>query len=99
VDHALERQLSCGSDHRATHGNRAAAAHDAIGLFLQRCSRGARNDAGDAAAVREVAVGGVDDGLDRLFEQVAADDLEDPAGGYFFLEERFARFTPPSLLP
>jgi len=52
-------------------------------------------------AVRELAVGtAVDDGLDRLFEQVAADDLEDPAGGYFFLEERFARsVTPPSLLP
>jgi hypothetical protein len=49
--------------------------------------------------VREVAVGGVDDGLDRLFQQVAADDLEDPPGRYFFLEERFARFTPPSLLP
>jgi hypothetical protein len=41
--------------------------------------------------VREMAVGGVDDGLDRLFEQVAADDLEDPAGRYFFLEERFLR--------
>jgi hypothetical protein len=46
-----------------------------------------------------VAVGGVDDGLDRLFEQITADDLEDAAGAYFFLEERFARFTPPSLLP
>jgi len=41
--------------------------------------------------VREVAVGGVDDGLDRLFQQVAADDLEDPARRYFFLEERFLR--------
>jgi hypothetical protein len=47
---------------------------------LQCRSRGARNDPRDAAAVRELAVGGVDDGLDRLFQQVAADDLEDPAG-------------------
>src|SRR5207302_3647662 len=91
VDHALERQLSRGGDHRAARRDRAAAAHDASGLLLERRSRGARNDAGDAAAVREVAVGGVDDRLDRLFQQVAADDLEDPAGRYLFPEERFLR--------
>src|SRR5205809_3843607 len=92
VDHALERQLSRGGDHRAARRDRAAAADDAIGLLLQRRSRGARNDSGDAAAVRELAVGGVDDGLDCLFQQVAADDLEDSARRYFFPEERFLRW-------
>jgi len=37
--------------------------------------------------VREVAVGGVDDGVDRLVQQIAADDPEDSARGYFFLRE------------
>src|SRR5207247_6367177 len=89
VDHALERQLSRGGDHRAARRDRAAAADDAIGLLLQRRSRGAGDDPGDAAAVRELAVGGVDNGLDRLFQQVAADNLEDSARRYFFPEERF----------
>jgi len=48
-------------------------------------------DVRDAAAVREVAVGGVDDGVDRLVEQVALHHLENAppgaAGGYFFLRE------------
>jgi hypothetical protein len=37
--------------------------------------------------VRQVAVGGVDDGVDRLLEEVAAYDAEEAAGGYFFLRE------------
>src|SRR5205807_7988940 len=91
VDHALDRQLSRGGDPRAARRDRPAAAHDASGLLLARRSRGARNDAGDAAAVRELAVGGVDDRLDRLFQQVAAADLDDPAGRYLFVQDRFLR--------
>jgi hypothetical protein len=67
------------------------ARDDAVRFLLQRRPGGARNDRGDAAAVRKMAVRGVDDCLDRLFQQVAANDLEDPAGRYFFLEERFLR--------
>jgi hypothetical protein len=39
--------------------------------------------------VGEAAVRGVDDGVDRLVQQVAADDLEDAARRYFFLREDF----------
>jgi hypothetical protein len=54
-------------------------------FLLQFRAGGARDDARDPAAVREVAVGGVDDGVDRLVQQIAADDPEDATGGYFFL--------------
>jgi hypothetical protein len=44
---------------------------------LQRRAGGARDDPGDPAAVREVAVRRVDDRVDRLLEQVAVNDLEE----------------------
>jgi hypothetical protein len=39
--------------------------------------------------VREMAVRGVDDGVDRLLQEVAADDAEPAARRYFFLREDF----------
>src|SRR3954462_13930715 len=41
--------------------------------------------------MREVAVGGVDDDVDRLFEEVAAHHLENAARRYFFLREDLRR--------
>jgi hypothetical protein len=43
--------------------------------------------------VREVTIRRVDDGVDRLAQQIAADDLEAPPGRYFFLREDL-RFLP-----
>jgi hypothetical protein len=63
-----------------------------IRFLLQRGAGGARDDPGDAAAVREMAVRRVDDRVDRLLEQVAADDLEQPARRDPCLEQDFAYF-------
>jgi hypothetical protein len=41
--------------------------------------------------VGELSVRRVDDRLDRLFQEVAAHDLEAPAGRYFFFLEDFFR--------
>jgi hypothetical protein len=41
--------------------------------------------------VREVAVRGIDDRIDRLFEEVAANHLKEAAGRYFFLREDLRR--------
>jgi hypothetical protein len=80
VDHAFERKPAGGGDDRGAGGQRSARGHDALGFFLQGRAGGAREDAGDAAAVGEVAVRRVDDRVDRLGKQVAADDLEAPSG-------------------
>ena len=55
-------------------GKRTLLFNQEIGFPLQRGPRGARNDARHPAAVREVPVRGVDDGVDRLVEQVAPHD-------------------------
>src|SRR5688572_15550691 len=41
--------------------------------------------------MREVAVGGVDDGVDRLLQEAAAHHAEEAPGRYFFLREDFLR--------
>jgi hypothetical protein len=56
-------------------------ANDAVGFFLQPRPGGPRKDPGDAAAVREVTVRGVDDRVHGLLEQVAVNDLEQAARG------------------
>jgi hypothetical protein len=58
---------------------------------LQRGAGGTRDDAGHAAAVREVAVCRVDNRVDRLLQEVAAYHLEERARRYFFLREDFRR--------
>jgi hypothetical protein len=72
-----------------------------IGFFLQRWTRRARDDPRHAAAVREVAVRGIDDRIDRLFEEVAANHLKEAAGRYFFLREDLRRLGtfPPARPP
>src|SRR5207244_10576103 len=91
VDHALEGQSAGGSRDSAAGGKRPARGDQAVRLFLQRGTGGARDDARHAAAVREVAVRGVDDRVDRLFQAVAANHQEATAGRYFFLREDFRR--------
>jgi len=41
--------------------------------------------------MREMTVRGVDDGVDRLLEEVSPHHLETPARRYFFLREDFRR--------
>src|SRR5438270_11529306 len=55
-------------------------------------ARGARNDRRDPAAMRELPVRRVHDGVDGLVHQASADDAEDAARRYFFLREDFLRF-------
>src|SRR5919201_4397256 len=91
VDHSLERQLARAGDDRVAGGKWPPVTDQAIGLGLQLRPRGARDDPCHAAAVREVAVRRVDDGFDRLFQEVAVHHLEGAAGRYFFLREDLRR--------
>src|SRR5690606_23278434 len=61
--------------------------HEPVRLRLQLGTGAARNDTGHAAAVGEVAVRRVDDGVHRLGEQIAAHDLEAPRRRFFFCED------------
>jgi hypothetical protein len=47
-----------------------------VGFAFQLAARGARDEGSYAAAMREVAVRRVDDGVDRLFQEVPANYLE-----------------------
>jgi len=89
MDHAFEGKLSRPGRNGAARGEGTVPLNQEIGLRLQSRTGGGRNDAGDAAAVGELPVGGVDDGVHRLPEQVAANDDEAAAGGYLFLREDF----------
>src|SRR6185503_3521649 len=101
VDHALEGKLSRGSDHRRARRERPARSDQPVGFGLQLGSGGARDDPGDAAAVRKMPIGGVDDSLDRLLEEIAPHHLEQAPGRYFFLREdlRFLPFLLGTLAP
>ena len=88
---ALERQLACpGHDGRSCR-ERTVLAHQAVGFLLQSGAGGAGDDAGDAAAVGEMPVGRVDDGVHLLLEQVAANDAEAAARAGVFLVELLRR--------
>jgi len=80
MDHPLEGQPAGCGDHRAARGERPARGDDAVGLDLQLRAGGARDDRGDPAAVRKLAVRRVDDRVDRLLEQVAANDVKEAPG-------------------
>src|SRR5690606_24497633 len=79
-------------------GEGAVPPHQVVAFLLQLRARGAREDAGHAAAVGEAAVRRVDDRLHRLLQEVPADHLEASAGRYFFFVEdfrlRFGTFAP-----
>src|SRR5581483_4993777 len=91
VDHAFERQLARGGDHRAAGRKWPALADQAIGFGLQLGTCRARDDSRHAAAVRQMAVRRVDDRVDRFFEQIAAHHRKSGAGRYFFLREDLRR--------
>ncbi|MNC97417.1 hypothetical protein D3C83_150650 [compost metagenome] len=69
--------------------------HDPVGFFLQQRPGGARNDAGDSAAMREHAVRGVDDRFDWLLEQVAPHYLEQARGAETDFSEDLGRHARP----
>ena len=91
MDHDPERQFAGGGGYGGTRGEGAALCHQLIGFALQIRTRRARDDPRHPAGVRKVAVRSVDDDVDRLFEEVAANYLEGAAGRYFFLREDFRR--------
>jgi hypothetical protein len=80
VDHALERQPPGARGDRGAGGQGAARLDQPVALGLQRRPGCARDRRRDAAAVGEAPVGRIDDGVDRLGEQVPADQLEEAPG-------------------
>jgi hypothetical protein len=63
--------------------------YQCIAFGLQLRPGRARDDSGDAAAMGKKAIRRIDDGVDRLAQEVSPDDPEEMVRRYFFLREDF----------
>ena len=80
MDHITARQLAGAGVGRLLMRHRTMEAHPGIALSLDLRPAAAGDGACHTAAVLQVSIGGVDDGVYMLFGQVALHQLEDPAG-------------------
>jgi hypothetical protein len=66
MDHALEGKGAGAGGGGGPGRNHALTGDQSVGFGLEAGAGGARDDGGNAPAVGEAAVRGVDDGVDRL---------------------------------
>jgi hypothetical protein len=91
MDHPFVRQPAGSGHYRRSRRDRTVSLNQKIGIFLKPRTGGARNDAGDAAAMGEMAIGGIDDRVRGLFQQVTPYDQELASWSGFFAREDLRR--------